>query len=132
VYYISRLRFSDTGGMAEVNEQKVCTKFCVRLGKTGNKTSEMLKQAFGDSWMNHSQTFDWFGRFNNGRTSTVNDDRSGRPSTATNPSKEERVRTAVNQDRRRTIHHLCAEVGIEHGSCQRILTAELNMHRIAA
>ena len=39
---------------------------------------------------------------------------------------------AVNQDRCRTIHDLCAEVGIGYGSCQRILTEQLNMHRIAA
>ena len=129
VYCISRLRFSDICGMAEVDEQRVCIKFCVRLGKTG---SEMLKQAFGDSCMNRSRTFEWFGRFKNGITSTANDDRSGRPSTATTPSKVEELRAAVNQDRRRTIHDLCAEVGIGYGSCQRIVTEQLNMHRIAA
>ena len=48
MYCISRLRFSDIGGMAEVDEQRVCIKFCVRLGKTGSETFEMLKQAFGD------------------------------------------------------------------------------------
>jgi len=42
------------------------------------------------------------------------------------------VRAAVNKDRRRTIHHLCAEVGICYVSCQRIFTEQLNMHRIAA
>jgi len=91
----------------------------------------MLTQAFGDSCMSRSRTFEWFGRFKNGRTSTAND-RSGRPSTATTPSKVEQVRTAVNQDRRRTVHDLCAEVGIGYGSCQRILTEQLNMHRVAA
>ena len=44
----------------------------------------------------------------------------------------EEVRAAVSQDRRRTIHDLCAEVGIGYGSCQRILTEQLNMHHIAA
>ena len=85
VLHLSRLRFSDIGGMAEVDEQRVCIKFCVRLGKTGSETFEMLKQAFGDSCMSCSRTFEWFGRFKNGRTSTANDDRSGRPSTATTP-----------------------------------------------
>jgi len=82
--------------------------------------------------MSRGRTFEWFGRFKNGRTSTANDDRSGQPSTATTPSKVEQVRAAVNQDHRRTIHDLCAEVGIGYGSCQRILTEQLNMHRIAA
>ena len=73
--------------MAEVDEQRVCIKFCVRLVKTGSETFEMLKQAFGDSCMSRSRTFEWFGRFKNGKTSTAIDDRSGRPSTATTPQK---------------------------------------------
>jgi len=117
--------------MAEVDEQRVCIKFCVRLGKTGSETFEMLKQAFGDLCMSCSRTFEWFGRFKNGRTSIANDDQSGWPSMATTPTKVEQVRAAVNQDRCRTIHDLCAEVGIGYGSCQRILTEQLNMHRIA-
>jgi len=96
VYCISHLRFSDIGGMAEVDEQRVCIKFCVRLGKTGSETFEMLKQAFGYLCMSRSRTFEWFGRFKNGRTSTANDDRSVQPSTATTPSKVEQVRAAVN------------------------------------
>ena len=44
----------------------------------------------------------------------------------------EQVRAAVNQDHRRTIHELSAEGGIGYGSCQRILTEQVNMHRIAA
>ena len=77
VHCISRLRFSDIGGTAEVNEQRVCIKCCVRLGKTGSETFEMLKQAFGDSCMARCRTFEWFGRLKNGRTSTAIDDRSG-------------------------------------------------------
>ena len=76
--------------MAEVDEQRVCIKFCVRLGKTGSETFEMLKQAFGDSSMSRSRTFEWFGRFKNGRTLTANDDRLGRPSTAKPPQKLKR------------------------------------------
>ena len=118
--------------MAEVDEHRVCIKLCVRWGKTGSETFEMLKQAFGDSCMSRSRTFEWFARFKNGRTLTANDDRSGLPSTATTPSNLEEVRAVVNKDCRRTTHGLCAEVGIGYGSCQRILTEQLNMHRIAA
>ena len=107
-------------------------KFCVRLGKTGIETFEMLRQAFGDAYMSRSRTFEWFGRFKNGRTSTANDDRSGRSSTATTPPKVAQVRAADNQDRRRTIHDICAEVVVGYGSCQRIFTEHLSMHRIAA
>ena len=54
VYCISRLRFSDIGGMAGVDEHRVCIKLCVRLGKTESETFEMLKQAFGDSCTSRS------------------------------------------------------------------------------
>jgi len=70
---VSRLRFSDIRGMVEVDEQRLCIKLCVRLGKTGSETFEMLKQAFGDSCMSCSRTCAWFGCFKNGRTSTAND-----------------------------------------------------------
>jgi len=60
--------------MAEVDEQRVCIMFYVRLSKTGSETLEMLKQAFGDSCKSRSRTCEWFGRFKNGRTSTANDD----------------------------------------------------------
>ena len=99
--------------------------------KQVSETFEILKQAFGDSCKSCSQTFEWFGRFKNGRTLTANDDRSGRPSTAASPSKVVQVLAVVNQDRHRTIRDLCAEVGIGYGSCQRILTEQLNMHRTA-
>ena len=108
--------------MAEVDEQRVCIKFCVRLGKMESENFEMLKQAFGDSCMSRSRTFGWFGHFKNGRNSTANDDRSGGPSTATTPSKVEQVRVAVNQNRRGIIHDICGEVGIGYGSCHRIPT----------
>ena len=75
----------------KLTKKESCIKFCVRLGKTGSETFEMLKQAFGDSCMSRSRTFVWLRRFKNGRTSTANDDRSGRPSTITTPSKLEQV-----------------------------------------
>jgi len=90
----------------------------------GIETFEMLKQAFGDSCMSRSRIFEWFGRFKFGRTSTSKDDRSGRPCTATTPSKVEQVQAAVNQE-------LC-RIGIGYGSCQRILTEQLNLLWIAA
>ena len=42
VYCIGRLRFSDINGTAEVDEQRVCIKFCVRLGKTVSEVKETV------------------------------------------------------------------------------------------
>jgi hypothetical protein len=65
--------------MADLREQRVCIKFCFRLGKTTAETHGMLKQAFGDNSLSQTQTYNWYKRFKNGRTSTDDDDRLGRP-----------------------------------------------------
>jgi len=82
---MSRLRFSDIGGMAEVDEQRVCIKFCVRLGGTGSEILKCCNRLLVIRAWAVAELFEWFGRFKNGRTSTANDDQSGRPSTATTP-----------------------------------------------
>jgi len=43
-----------------------------------------------------------------------------------------RIQELVRQGRRRTIHDVAEEVGIGYGTCQRVLTEELDMHRFAA
>jgi hypothetical protein len=85
--------------MADLREQRVCIKFCFKLGKTAAETHQMLKQAFGDKSLGQTQTYDWYKRFKNGRTSTDDDDRSGRPSTGITPENVAKVRDLILQDR---------------------------------
>jgi hypothetical protein len=70
--------------MADVKGHRVCIKFCFKLGKNATKTHKMLKQVFGEDALGQTQTYDWFNRFKNGRTS-VDGERSGRPSTGKTP-----------------------------------------------
>jgi hypothetical protein len=46
--------------MSEEKGQCVCIKFCVKLGKNGAETFEMLNAAFGDECLSHAHTFVWF------------------------------------------------------------------------
>ena len=110
--------------------RKLTNKGCasMRLGKMGSETFEMLKQAFGDSCMSRSRTFEWFGRFKNGRTSTANDDRSGRPSTATTPqmwNRYGRLSTRIV-----VVPYTISVQRLE--LVMDLLTEQLNMHQIAA
>ena len=57
---------------------------------------------------------------------------SGRPSTCTALEMIAKVREVFLEDIRQTIHDVCNRVGLSYGSCQCILTDELNMRRIAA
>ena len=64
----------------------------------------MIKKAFGDDALGQTQTYDWFNRFKNGRTSVDDDERSGRPSTGTTPEDVAKVREVIREDRRRLQH----------------------------
>jgi hypothetical protein len=63
--------------MADFHEKCACIKFCFKLRKTATECYEMLKTAFGEQAVGHSQTFQWFSWFKAGRTSMDDDKRSG-------------------------------------------------------
>ena len=113
--------------MADFREQSTCIKFCFKLGKTATECYEMLKTAFGEQAMGRSQPFQWFSQFKVGRTSTDDDERSGRPVSSSKPEMIERVRHIIREDRRRTIDEVSMLVGISHGTCHKILTEDLKM-----
>jgi hypothetical protein len=49
-------QFTVVSEMADLKEQRICVKFCLRLGKTPSETHEMLKTAFGDNAIGRTQT----------------------------------------------------------------------------
>jgi hypothetical protein len=65
--------------MDVLKQQRVCIKFCQKLGKTATETYEMLQQAFGETALSRSKTFEWYSRFKNGRKSISDDPHIGRP-----------------------------------------------------
>ena len=118
--------------MEEEVQQRVCSDFCFRLGKSGAETYEMLQAAFGESCLSRSKTFDWYSRFKSGRRSFVNDSRPGRPSTSHTEETVARVREIIRADRRLTIKKVAEEVRIAFGTCQKLLTEDLRMRRVTA
>jgi hypothetical protein len=46
--------------MDVLKEQRVCIKFCQKVGKTATETYEMLQQAFGETALSRSNTFEWY------------------------------------------------------------------------
>jgi hypothetical protein len=117
--------------MADLREQRDCIQFCFKLRKNDAETHQILRHAFGDNNLYQTQTYDWYKRFKNGRTSTDDGDRSGRPSTAITRENVAEVMDLILQDRRLPIQDLYKSLGLSYGTCQRILSDELNMRRIA-
>jgi len=77
----------------ESNEQRICIKFCFKIGKTATETYQLLQQAYGEDAMGLTQVFDWFRRFKEGRTPFESNSRSGRPSKSRNDEMIAKVRT---------------------------------------
>jgi len=73
--------------------------------------------------------FQWHTRFKTGRTSVDDDEHTGRPTSCTTPEAVTRIQELIRQDRRRTIRDIAEEMEVGYGTCQRVLTEELSMHR---
>jgi hypothetical protein len=58
-------------------EQHVCIKFCVKFSKSATKSPEMLCGAFGEHSLSWTVVFQWHSRFQAGRVSVEDDERSG-------------------------------------------------------
>ena len=48
--------------MCESTEQRICIKFCFKIGKTATETYQLLQQAYGEDAMGRTQVFDWLHR----------------------------------------------------------------------
>jgi hypothetical protein len=74
--------------------------------------------------------FQWHAWFKTSRTSVGGDEHTGRHTSCTTPETVARIQELVYQDQHQTIHAIAEWVGIGYGTCQRILTKELGMHRV--
>jgi hypothetical protein len=63
-------------------KQRVCIKFCVKLGKSATNTLKMLHEAFREHSLSRTAVSEWHSCFWAGRVSVEDDERSGRPSTS--------------------------------------------------
>jgi len=118
--------------MSEEQEQRMCITFCVKLGRNGAETSEMLRTAFGEQCLSHARIFKWHKRFKEGRDSADENPRSGRPTTSKTDNCVARVQELIQANRHLKIRELSVEFGVSYGTCQAILTQDLNMRRVAA
>ena len=70
--------------------------------------------------------------FKSGRRSFDDDLRPGRNSTSHTEETAARVREIIHADRRLTIREVAEQVRIAFGTCQKILTEDLQMRRVTA
>ena len=84
--------------MKDLEEQRVCIKFCFKLGKTSTETSQMLQQAYGEDCLSRTQCHKWYQCFKSGRMCIEDDPKSGRPSTSMDDDRVEKVLAVIRQN----------------------------------
>ena len=87
-------------------EQRICLKFCFRLGKTATEAHEMLQKAFKEEALSNTQVVEWFARIKRGEMSVKNHPHSGRSSTSRTDENVKNIREQINEDRRYTIDEI--------------------------
>ena len=102
--------------MIEKQDQRICIQFCFQLGKMSLKTIQMM-QAFGNECMSETRIKEWYNRLKGGRRNT---------------EKHQRVRLAIQVDRRLTIRELENDLGIPKTNVSEIWNQILGMTRVCA
>jgi hypothetical protein len=96
-----------------------------------NGRGVILGTIYKEATLGKTQVYEWFSRFRNGELSLADQPYSGRLSSSRTDKNIARIRELILEDRRRTdkLVDLC---GVSCSACQRILSEELQMERIAA
>ena len=92
----------------------------------------MLREALKEEALSQAKVYEWVSGFKRSDMSLEDQPPSGRPSTSRIEENFKKIHNAIKYDCRRTIDELEALTGVSWSSCQRILTEELHMKRVAA
>ena len=134
--YVSKVRSSfsvlSRAKMQRSLEQRYAIKFCVKLGKYGSETLQLLRTAYGDAVLSSAQVLRWHKAFKDGRESIENEQRAGRPSTSRNENNVARVKAFLDRDRRLSVRLITEEVGLLKTDVHRIFMDDLHMRKICA
>ena len=91
-------------------EQRYAIKFCVKLGKSGSKTLQLLRTAYGDVVLSSAQVFRWHNAFKDRRKSVEDEQRAGHPSTSRTENNVAHVRAFLDGNRRLGARLMAQEV----------------------
>ncbi|UYV84235.1 hypothetical protein LAZ67_X001627 [Cordylochernes scorpioides] len=118
--------------ITEIEDQRICIKFCLKNGFKGAEIFWMLQTAYRDAVMSRRRVFEWYKRFKESREETADNERSGRPSTSPTPEKVDKVLELMHEDQRITVREVAEEAGISIGSTQSIMKDILGVRRLNA
>jgi hypothetical protein len=101
-----------------------------KLGKSFSETFQMMKQPYGQGTLARIAEFKWHKSFAQGRDSFKDDEHISRPRTVRTELKIEEFATLVHANRSQMVYEIAAAAGISHGTCNKILSGNMNMSRV--
>jgi len=75
--HLVRFVVADEEDVSVKIQQRCVIEFCVKLGKSGNETLEMLRQAYGGETLSCAAVFQCWMHFKDGNTRVIGKARSG-------------------------------------------------------
>jgi histone-lysine N-methyltransferase SETMAR len=115
-----------------IHEQRIVVKFLWKLGKPKHEILHDLVQVYGEHALKQRTVEKWIQLFRQGRESTEDDPRSGRPSTSTSSDCIDAVKALVQDNRKITTREIEEALHISHGSVIEILHDKLHMTKISS
>ncbi|VVC45839.1 Transposase, type 1 [Cinara cedri] len=116
----------------EKQKQRINLKFLVKLKKTPTECYKLLQEAYGGNSLSRARVFEWYKRFSEGRESTEDDQRPGRPVTVSTPETVTKINQIVRADRRMSIRMIAEAVNADNETVRKILHEELHLTKVCA
>ena len=116
----------------EPTEQRYAIKFMQKEGETCTNAYSRLRAVYGEQCLSRTRVFEWFKRFRDGRASTDNNSRSGRPATAVNDKNIARVNKLIRGDRRLTVKDIMTSLSIGANAVNEIIHDRLGFSKVCA
>ena len=92
----------------------------------------LSKKVYGDDCLSRSRIHERFKRFQEGRESLEDDERSGRPRNVVNEENAKIVREFSRKETKSSLKYVKSELGISAASIYRILTENLGYIKVCA
>ena len=113
-------------------EQRSVIRFLWAEGVKGAEIHARLCTQYGGNSLPRRSVYEWIEMFKNGRTSVMDAERAGQPSTSTTDEKLEETRAIILTERRVTIEEIALQLGISQGTTYSLVHDILGFHKVAA
>ena len=96
-------------------------KCCVKLGKNASETFDMIKTAYGETFMSRATVIRWHKKFQEGREEVRDEERCGRERDVRTPDLVDKIRKFLDEDRRVSLLTVAAQFGVGEATVHRVV-----------